>query len=124
VARRILIIDDEADIRAIARLSLEKVGGYEVVDAAGGAAGVDAAVAAPPDAILLDVMMPGQDGPATLDALRARPETAHIPVVFLTAKAQQADREALLAQGAAGVLVKPFNPMALPAQLASVVGWE
>ena len=114
---KVLIIDDEDDIRRIACLSLSRVGKMEVVDASGGLEGVRKATAERPDAILLDVMMPGLDGPATLSALRSNPATAEIPVVFLTAKAMASEIERLLGLGARGVLTKPFDPMSLPQEL-------
>ena len=118
---KVLIIDDEADIRRVARLSLVKIGGMEVLDAASGAEGTRTAAAETPDAILLDVMMPGLDGPATLHALRADPRTAAIPVVFLTAKAMPEEVRRLLAMGVHGVLNKPFDPMTLPSQLRAAL---
>ena len=121
--RRILVVDDEADIRTVAGLALGRVGGMEVSVAASGSEALDLATASPPDAIVLDVMMPGMDGPATFEALRQEPATAAIPVVFLTAKTQAAERERLLALGADGVLAKPFDPMTLAAELAAVLGW-
>ena len=114
---KVLIIDDEDDIRRIACLSLSRVGKMEVVDASGGLEGVRKAASERPDAILLDVMMPGLDGPATLSALRSNPATAEIPVVFLTAKAMASEIERLLGLGARGVLTKPFDPMSLPQEL-------
>jgi two-component system, OmpR family, response regulator len=118
---RVLIIDDEPDIRRVARLSLVKIGGMEVLDAASGLEGTETAAAQAPDAILLDVMMPGLDGPATLHALRADPRTAGIPVVFLTAKAMPEEVARLLAMGVHGVLNKPFDPMTLPSQLRAAL---
>lgn len=111
---KVLIIDDEDDIRRIVRLSLSRVGGMEVLEASNGPDGVRLAESGRPDAILLDMMMPVMDGPATLDALRANPATENIPIVFLTAKAQSAEVERLRAMGARGVLTKPFDPLALP----------
>jgi two-component system, OmpR family, response regulator len=111
------VIDDEPDIRRVASLSLGRVGKMEVIDASGGLEGVRKAAAEKPDVILLDVMMPGLDGPATLAALRSNPATAEIPVVFLTAKAMASEVQRLLGLGAHGVLTKPFDPMALPALL-------
>jgi two-component system OmpR family response regulator len=119
---KILIVDDEDDIRRIARLSLERVGRMQVVDVASGPEAVLAALAERPDAILLDVMMPGMDGPATLVELRARPELAAIPVLFLTAKAMSAELERLKALGATAVLTKPFDPMRLPSDVRSALG--
>jgi CheY-like chemotaxis protein len=114
---KILVIDDEDDIRRVACLSLVKIGGLEVVEASSGPDGVRRAVEESPDAILLDVMMPTTDGPQTLSALRANPATAAIPVVFLTAKALAPEVERLKAMGAAAVLTKPFDPLTLPAQI-------
>ena len=119
---KILIIDDEDDIRAISRLALGRVGGMDVVDAASGKEGIAKAVTEAPDAILLDVMMPEQDGPETLGLLRADPRTAHIPVVFLTAKAMASELERLRSLGAAGVLTKPFDPMSLAANVRAILG--
>jgi two-component system, OmpR family, response regulator len=116
---RVLLVDDDADIRAIARLSLERIGGWDVVEADGGEAALAAATCDGPfDAVLLDVMMPGLDGPSTLARLRdgRLPET--VPVMFLTAKSQRSERERLLALGAAETIAKPFDPASLPAQLA------
>jgi two-component system, OmpR family, response regulator len=119
---KILIIDDEDDIRRISRLALGRVGGMDVVDAASGVSGLALAIAEAPDAILLDVMMPGRDGPETLSLLRADPRTAHIPVIFLTAKAMASEVERLRALGAAGVLTKPFDPMSLAANVRAILG--
>jgi CheY-like chemotaxis protein len=122
-ARRVVLVDDEDDIRLVARASLERLAGWTVYPASSGAEGVALARAERPDAIVLDVMMPGMDGPATLAALRADPATASIPVVFLTAKVQAAERRRLEELGAAGGVAKPFDPMALAAELAAAFGW-
>lgn len=119
---KVLIIDDEDDIRRIARLSLVRVGGLEVIDARDGPTGVALAESDQPDVVLLDVMMPGLDGPATLAALRASDRTAGIPVVFLTAKAMPDEIARLYSLGVRGVLQKPFDPMTLPAQLKAALG--
>ena len=118
---KVLIIDDEADIRRIARLSLTRVGKMDVVEADGGEAGLREAAAQKPDVILLDVMMPAMDGPATLAALKADPATSSIPVLFLTARALGSEVERLRALGALGVLTKPFDPIALPALVVAAV---
>ena len=119
MSRRLLLVDDEDDIRAIARLSLESVGGWQVTPASSGADALEAAAGTAFDAILLDVMMPELDGPTTLERLRSAGVEA--PVVFLTAKVQAGDRRALEATGAAGILAKPFDPMQLPAELDRVL---
>jgi CheY-like chemotaxis protein len=123
-ARRILLIDDEDDIREVAQVSLELVGNYEVLTASNGRDGIDTARAAQPDAILLDVMMPGMDGPATFVDLCADPITRHIPVLFLTAKTQPGDHDHLIQLGAAGVIVKPFDPLKLANQVAALLNWD
>jgi CheY-like chemotaxis protein len=118
---KVLIIDDEDDIRRIARLSLVKIGGLPVVEAASGPEGVRNAADERPDAILLDVMLPAMDGPQTLAARRAQPATVVIPVVFLTAKAMASELAHLTALGAVGTLTKPLDPVTLPAQLKEAV---
>jgi CheY-like chemotaxis protein len=110
---KVLIIDDEADIRRIARLALGRIGGMEVAESAGGPGAAEKALAERPDAILLDVWMPGLDGPAVLAALRRQEGTARVPVIFLTAAATPAEVEKLEGLGAIGVLKKPFDPMSL-----------
>jgi CheY-like chemotaxis protein len=114
---KILMVDDEPDIRRIGQLSLTAVGKWKVILAASGSTAVEVAEAEQPDLILLDVMMPDMDGPATLQALRAHPATAAIPVIFMTAKVQQAEVERYLRLGALGVISKPFNPMKLPEEI-------
>ena len=118
---KVLIVDDEPDIRRIAKLSLVRIGGMDVVEASTGDEAVRQAHAERPDAILLDVMMPGRDGPSTLAALQADAATAAIPVVFLTAKAMATEVERLRSLGAVGVLTKPFDPMKLPADLRAAM---
>lgn len=123
MAKHILLIDDEEDIREVTAMSLSTVAGWRVTCAASGVAGVEMAKKNHPDAILLDVMMPDQDGPATMHILRADPITASIPVVFLTAKVQAIERERLRAIGAAGTLAKPFDPLKLADEISQVLGW-
>lgn len=119
---KVLIIDDEDDIRQIARFALNKIANWDVVDSPNAEAGIALAVAEKPDAILLDVLMPGMDGPAALAALRKNPKTAGIPVVFLTARGLPAEVERLKKQGAAGVITKPFDPMTLAEDMSSMIG--
>ena len=122
--KRILIIDDDDDIREVAALTLEMVAGWNVVTANSGAHGIQRAQEEKPDAILLDVMMPGMDGPTTFRELRKNPVTAKIPVLFLTAKVQAADRARFSDLGIQAVLVKPFDPLTLSTQVANALGWE
>ena len=121
--KRVLIVDDESDIREVAGASLEAVGGYEVTTAESGREGIEKAEAWQPDAILLDVMMPEMDGPTTFGRLQDDPATREIPVVLFTAKVQAADRAKFDQLGVAAVMSKPFDPMALSHQLARVLGW-
>jgi CheY-like chemotaxis protein len=121
--RLILIVDDEDDIREVAQVSLELVGQYEVLTASSGRDGVRSARDEQPDAILLDVMMPDMDGPATLAELLADPLTRDIPVVFLTAKTQSSERLRLSQLGAAGILTKPFDPLKLASEVATTLQW-
>jgi len=114
--RKILFVDDDDDIRTIAHLSLTAVGGWQVALAASGPSAIEQAVQDRPDLIVLDMMMPGMDGLATLARLRADERTAAIPVIFLTAKVQKSEVERYGAAGA-GVLAKPFDPMTLPDQI-------
>jgi two-component system, OmpR family, response regulator len=119
---RLLLVDDEDAIRTIARMSLERIAGWTVIPVASGNAALEAAQDDGPfDAILLDVMMPGLDGPATLQRLRDGQPPPHVPIVFLTAKVGVADRERLHALGAAGVIAKPFDPMTLPDELQRIL---
>jgi CheY-like chemotaxis protein len=124
MSHRVLIIDDEDDIREVAAMSLETVAGWEVMVANSGAQGLTRAATYKPDAILLDVMMPGMDGPTTFRELRKNPVTAKIPVLFLTAKVQATDRRRFADLGIHAVLVKPFDPLTLPAQISSALGWK
>jgi CheY-like chemotaxis protein len=121
--RRILIIDDEDDIREVAALSLETVAGWDVTMAGSGAAGIVKALEQRPDAILLDVMMPVMDGPTTFRELRALPETSNIPVILLTAKVQAADQKRFSDLGVAAVMFKPFDPLTLAGEIAHALGW-
>jgi CheY-like chemotaxis protein len=124
VIHRILIIDDEDDIREVAAMSLESVAGWEVIMASSGAQGLVRAAEYLPDAILLDVMMPGMDGPTTFRELRKNPRTARIPVLLLTAKVQSTDQRRFADLGVEAVLFKPFDPMTLSAEISTVLGWN
>ncbi len=110
---RVLLVEDEPDIRTVAQLALETVGGLQVQTCDSGEAALRIAPQFAPDLILLDVMMPGMDGPATLRTLRGLPALAATPVVFMTAKVQPQEVAALRAAGAADVIAKPFDPMTL-----------
>jgi CheY-like chemotaxis protein len=114
---RILHVDDEPDIREVVELSLGLDPAFSVRSCASGSDALAAAADWSPDLILCDVMMPVMDGPATLKHLQEDPRTAGIPVVFMTARAQTRELDHFKSLGAAGVIVKPFDPMTLAASL-------
>jgi CheY-like chemotaxis protein len=122
--RRILIIDDEEDIREVAALSLESIAGWTVSTASSGADGIKAALSDPPDAILMDVMMPAMDGPTTFKEMQKSPELSQIPVILLTAKVQGVDQRRFAGLGVAAVLFKPFDPLTLAEQMSVALGWN
>ncbi len=117
---RILMVEDEADIQAVAQLALEAVGGFLVHTTSCGGEALAAAPSFAPDLILLDVMMPDMDGPSTLKALRANPETSGIPIIFMTAKIQHHEIARYKDLGALDVIAKPFDPMALSATVSTI----
>ncbi len=118
--RRILLVEDELDIQMVVRLALEDIGRFEVEVCGSGTEALEIAPRFLPELILLDVMMPEPDGPATLKALAGNPETASIPVVFVTAKAQSHEVEEYLQLGAVDVIVKPFDPMTLADRIREI----
>ena len=122
--RRILIIDDEEDIREVAALSLETIAGWNVLTANSGSDGIQKAVAEQPDAILMDVMMPAMDGPTTFKEMQKTPGISHIPVLLLTAKVQGVDQRRFAGLGVSGVLFKPFDPLTLADQMSQALGWS
>jgi CheY-like chemotaxis protein len=121
--KRLLIIDDEEAIQIVVKFGINMAAGWELLSASGGETGIDTAERELPDAILLDVMMPEMDGIATFKALQANPITAGIPVIFLTAKAQTAERRQFNDLGVSGVITKPFNSLDLPEQIAKILHW-
>ena len=117
---RILLVEDELDIQMVARLALQDIGGFEVEVCSSGSEALEKAPQFCPELILLDVMMPAPDGPATLRALAHRPETSGMPVVFVTAKVQSHEVEEYLQLGAIDVIVKPFDPMQLSERVLEI----
>ncbi len=122
--RRILVIDDEDDIREVAALSLEATAGWEILTARSGAEGITIAAAQQPDAILMDVMMPGVDGPTTFRTMQADSRVKAIPVLLLTAKVQGVDQRRFAGLGVAAILFKPFDPLTLASQISDALGWR
>lgn len=122
--KRILLIDDEDDIREVAQISLEILRGWEVITASSGVEGIAKAKSEQPDAILLDVMMPELDGFATFQHLKLDQETQQIPVILLTAKVQSSDQRRFAQLGVNGVIMKPFEPLTLAEQVANILSWK
>ena len=122
VLKKVLYVEDDADIRTIASLALEAVGGLTLQACASGAQALAHAAGFAPDLVLLDVMMPGMDGPTTLARLRDLPATRDVPVIFMTAKVQASEVQHYRALGALGVISKPFDPMTLAAQVQAL--WD
>jgi CheY-like chemotaxis protein len=117
--RLLLLVDDDDDIREVAAAALELVDGFRIVTASSGLAAVEQAHEFSPDAILLDVMMPGLDGLETVVRLKASKETADIPVILLTAKVDGQTPQGTVA----GVIAKPFDPMQLGSEVRRLLGW-
>lgn len=118
---KVLLIDDEEDIRKVALLSLEAVGKFEARCAASAAEGLASARADRPDVILLDMMMPTVDGLTALTELRGTPQLARVPVIIMSARIQPGEQESWIQRGAAGVIRKPFDPMTLPSEIRRIV---
>jgi len=120
--KKILYVEDEADIQKIAKLALESVGGFEVLICGSGTEALEKAEDFGPDILLLDVMMPGMDGPDTLVELKKIESLKDTPSVFLTAKAMPAEVERYKELGALGVIPKPFDPMQLADKVKEI--WD
>jgi len=118
--QRILFVEDEADIQAVAQVALKAVGGFTVKICSCGEEAVQVAEAFAPQLILSDVMMPGMDGPATLTALRRLPALADTPAIFMTARVLPQEVEQLRSAGAIEVIAKPFDPMTLAQQIRDI----
>lgn len=122
--KRILVIDDEDDIREVAQASLEIMAGLDVIVACSSQEGLEKAETEQPDAILLDVMLPGMDGLTVFRHLQDNPATQHIPVILLTAKVQASDQRRFADLGIKAMIAKPFKPARLAHQLLEVLGWS
>jgi CheY-like chemotaxis protein len=119
--KKILLVDDEHDIRIVACISLKRVGKFEVVTAENGEEGLRKIMSEMPDLVLLDMMMPGMDGLTVFDKMLADPLMKNIPVIFLTARVQATEKEKYISRGARGVIEKPFNPMTLSSQILELL---
>jgi CheY-like chemotaxis protein len=120
-AKKILLVEDDDNIRLITRTSLEGLTSWKVIEANSGQVALGVASKEMPDLILLDIMMPGMDGPTTFGHLRQDDATAKIPVIFMTAKVQTQEVEGYIKLGAAGVITKPIDPMMLPDQITGIL---
>jgi len=118
--RRILFVEDDPDIQVIATMALEAVGGFSVLACGSGPEAVERLPGFSPDLVLLDVMMPGMDGPQILQALRRLPEAAATPVVFMTARVQANEVARYREMGAVDVIPKPFDPMKISDTIHSI----
>lgn len=121
-AKRILLVDDDDAIRQVAAMSLQVYGPYEVLAADSGAAALAQAEVFKPDIVVLDVSMPGMDGPAVLKALRELPALRNTPVIFLTGRTQAREVGVFRGLGAADVIAKPFDPQHLAQRVSAVLG--
>lgn len=122
-SKRILVVDDDDDVRSVAVLSLKRVGGHDVDNISSGTVAVDTIAGSSYDVVLLDMQMPVMDGRATLAAIRADERTRDVPVVFLTASVQAHERKEILDLAVSGLLAKPFDPMTLATDLGALMGW-
>ena len=122
VIRKVLLAEDEEDIRKVAQISLQFRGGWQVALAGDGQECLTKAASERPDVILLDCMMPRLDGYETCRRLKADPALRSIPVIFLTARAQETEVRKGLDLGAIGYLIKPFNPMSLAEEIRQILG--
>ncbi|RSZ58154.1 response regulator [Massilia atriviolacea] len=118
----LLYVEDDPDIQTVAQMALEMVGGFTLRTCSSGREALQAAAECRPDLLLLDVMMPGMDGPTTLAELRKLPNTGSTPVIFMTAKVQAGEVAHYRSLGAIGVIAKPFDPMQLPVQVKAL--WD
>ncbi|MBA8793174.1 CheY-like chemotaxis protein [Friedmanniella endophytica] len=122
--RRVLLVDDDDLIREVATAALELVAGWTVLTASSGAQAIEVARREQPDAILMDVMMPGMDGPTAVVELQDDQLTKDIPTILLTAKVQPGDRRNFQQLPLAGVITKPFDPMTLATTVRHLLGWR
>lgn len=120
--KSVLLVDDDQNIRFVAQMSLEGLTPWEITLADSGEVALKRAAEKTPDIILLDMMMPGMDGPTTFAKLKERPELSSVPVIFMTAKVQTHEIEGYRQLGAAGVITKPFDPMKLADEIRQIVG--
>ena len=120
--KRILHVDDDEDIQVIVQLALEVVGDFELLQFGDGPAAIKAVAGFSPDLLLLDVMMPGMSGNEVWKSITDDPSIEPIPVIFITAKAEDNFSKGLVADGALAVITKPFDPMKIADEISAI--WE
>lgn len=124
LTKQVLVVDDEADIRAIIQGCLEDIAGWDVLVASNGEQGISLATTKQPDGILMDVSMPGMGGLEALQKLKQNPITCTIPVALLTAKVLTEEQEHFAHLNIEGLIMKPFDPMTLVDQIIQIFGWS
>ncbi len=117
--KKIVYVEDEDDIRVVGEMALQ-LGNWEIISCSSGQEAVSAVLQHQPDLVILDVMMPGMDGPATLKAIQGNPKISNIPVIFMTAKVQANEIEHFKKLGVVAVISKPFNPMTLAENIKKI----
>mgnify|MGYP001791439143 CR=1 FL=1 len=122
--RKVLVIDDEEAIIIVLKASLEATTDWQVITCSSATKGIAIATTERPDAVLLDVSMPKVDGTQVFKALQAEALTQNIPVIFLTAKARVSEQQILKALGVSGIILKPFSPETIAAQIKEILGWK
>lgn len=118
--KRILLIEDEPDIRTIASVALKNIGGFDIEACESGQEALELLQTFKPDLVILDVMMPGMDGPTTLHEIRKFETLQKLPVIFMTAKVQSQEVNEYMALGVSGVISKPFDPITLPQEIRDI----
>ncbi len=122
--RLILVVDDEEHLRELVQACLEDLGGWDTLVAGSGEQCLETLKTAQPNAILLDISMPGMDGIAVYDRIQSDPKTRSIPVILLTAKVLPSDRAKFAQMGVTGVISKPIQPVTLTEEVAEILGWD
>lgn len=124
MTRKVLVIDDEEAIIIVLKASLEATTNWQIITSSSATEGITLATTKHPDAVVLDVSMPKVDGTQVFKTLQAEASTQNIPVIFLTAKARDSEQQALKSLGVAGIIIKPFSPETIAAQIKEILGWQ
>lgn len=122
ILKKIVMIDDEKSIQVLAKMALEKIGGFEVIAYDSGPEAIDNILNDKPDLILLDVIMPTMDGPEVFKKLKEIDGVKDIPLFFMTGKSLDSEKDELMNLGADGIVPKPFDPMNLSKTIEAMYG--